>query len=206
MKKHVKLSLTDRNVESLLVLGANVATAMKNNAKFPAPPVDITVFGTAVNGLSIIHNNAENTHSKQDFAKEREQVIVVEDMLRDLGNYVEMVAKGNENVILSAAMPASKNREAQPTPDQVTKLTASYTGIPGTVLLAWKRPQFSKLFRVYMTMDPTNEQSWQLIESIDKRKLMVQNLASGKRFYFKIVPVGTAGVGPDSAVVQNMAA
>ena len=114
MKKHVKLSLTDRNVESLLVLGANVATAMKSNAKFPAPPVAITVLGDAVNTLVGFHNTAENTKSKQDFAKERAQVVVVEDMLRDLGNYVEMIAKGDEQVILNAGMPVSKNPESQP--------------------------------------------------------------------------------------------
>ncbi len=206
MKKHVKLSLTDRNVESLVVLGTNVVSAMKSNPKFPAPPVSITLVGDAVVALATFHSRAENTRSIQDFAKERSQVIVVDDMLRKLGNYVEMIADGDENVIMDAGMPASKNPESQPIPSQVTNLTAKYTGIPGTVMLAWKRPQFSKLFRVYMTMDPTNEQSWQLIESIDKRKLMVENLANGKRFYFKVVPLGTAGVGPDSAVVQSMAA
>ena len=206
MKKYVKLSLTGRNVESLVVLGANVSTAMKANPKFPAPPVSITVLADAVTALDSIHKKAENTHSKLDFADERAQVLVVEDLLRSLGNYVNMVANGSEQVIMSAAMPASKTPESQPPPAQVTNLTAKYTGIPGTVMLAWRRPQFSKLFRVYMSTDPTNEQSWVLMETIDKRKLMVQNLARGLRCYFKIVPVGTAGVGPDSATVSSIAA
>jgi hypothetical protein len=36
--------------------------------------------------------------------------------------------------------------------------------------------------------------------------MMVQNLASGQKFYFKVVPVGTAGVGPDSEIAEAMAA
>ena len=37
-------------------------------------------------------------------------------------------------------------------------------------------------------------------------KMMVQNLASGQKFYLKVVSVDTAGVGPDSEIAEAIAA
>jgi hypothetical protein len=45
-----------------------------------------------------------------------------------------------------------------------------------------------------------------VIDTVATRKLMVQNLASGTRFYFKVVPVNAAGVGPDSEIAEGIAA
>lgn len=206
MVKHVKLSLSNRNVESLLVLAENVNTKMSGNVRFPSPPVTMVALAAATELLDEAHQAAVLTRSILAFADERARVIVVEDMLRQLGEYVEMIANGSEVVILDAGMSASKNRERQPAPEQVTGITAKFTGIPGSILLAWKRPLYTKMFKVYMSTDPSSEDEWQLVDTITTRKLMVTSLESGERFYFKVVPVGTAGDGPDSAIVQSVAA
>jgi hypothetical protein len=205
MKKYVKLSLTDRNVDELLTLGDSVGTKMDGNLTFPTPPVVIATFKTAVSTLRTFHTAAVSTRSIVDFGLERAQAVDVEDMLRTLGNYVDMIAKGDGNVIISAGMPASKTPEKNPAPMQISEFVAKYTGIPGTALIQWKRPKYAKYFRVFMSTDPMNG-PWQLLDTISTRKLMVQNLASGKKFYFKVVPVGTAGVGPDSEIAEAMAA
>lgn len=206
MKKYVKLSLTNRNVEELLTLGDGVGTEMDGNLKFPNPPVLIADLKLALVDLRQAHTKAVRTRSIVDFADERALAVVVEDMLRQLGIYVDMIAKGSEPVILSAGMPASKTREKNPAPLQVSDFTAVFTGIPCTVLIKWRRPQYSKYFRVYMSTNPSTPTSWQLVDTISTRKMMVQNLASGQKFYFKVVPVGTAGVGPDSEIAEAIAA
>jgi hypothetical protein len=205
MKKSVKLSLADLSVEKLLTLADSVGTSMAGNARFPSPPVVIADLVKANDDLRAVHAKAVLSRSKVDFAEERSMVIVVGAMLRQLGDYVEMIANGDENIILSAGMPASKTREKNPVPGQVNQLVASFTGIPGSIAISWKRPQYSKYFRVYMSADPESG-NWQLVDTISSRKMMVQNLASGKRFYFKVVPVGTAGIGPDSEIAEAIAA
>jgi hypothetical protein len=40
-----------------------------------------------------------------------------------------------------------------------------------------------------MRKDPDNASSWQLADTVTSRKLLVENLASGTRFYFKVIPV-----------------
>jgi hypothetical protein len=103
-------------------------------------------------------------------------------------------------------MPSSKSRAKNPVPDQITDINAIYTGITGTLQLVWKRPEFSKLFKVFMSTNPDSASSWQLLETVTSRKLLVQNLVSGTRFYFKVVPVGTAGEGKPSEIANNIAA
>lgn len=205
MKKHVKLSLTTRNVESLLTLANSVAGKMDGNAKFPAPPVVIADLKTAVAELNTVHTKAENSRSKIDFADERKSVAIVEGMLSLLGDYVEMIANGDDTIIFAAGMPASKTREKNPAPEQVKDFAGIFTGIPGTILIQWRRPQYAKYFRVYMSTDP-GKNDWQLVDTISTRKLMVHNLTTGQKFYFKVVPVGTAGVGPDSEIAESIAA
>lgn len=205
MKKNVKLSLTDRNVESLLTLGENVVGGMTGNASFPAPPVTMAVLTAAVDALRAAHNSAVDTRSRMAYAQVREERLVVEDMLRKLGDYVDMIANGVATIIISAGMEATRNREKSPTPSQVNDFIAKFTGIPGTIVIQWRRPQYAKYFRVYMSSDP-NKNDWQLVDTISVRKMMVQNLTTGQKFYFKVVPVGTAGVGPDSEIAEAIAA
>jgi len=108
--------------------------------------------------------------------------------------------------MLSAGMSFNKNREKHPAPAQVSKIFTVFTGIPGSLQLVWARPKFSNWFNVYMTTTPEVATSWKLISTLDTRKLMVENLASGTRFYFKVVPVNAAGVGPDCEVAEGLAA
>jgi hypothetical protein len=179
---------------------------MKGNDKFPTPPVTPVDLQTAVDALTEANNMAKHTRSRLDFADARAKRADVEAMLYQLGDYVELVAKGNEQIILSAGMNVNKTRAKHPVPSQVTSFKGIFTGIPGTVELNWKRPKFSKMFRVMMTETPEIGASWKVIETVDTRKLMVTNLASGKRFYFKVVPVNAAGIGPDSEIAEAIAA
>lgn len=205
--KYVVLGLKDRNVEGIINLGGTVASEMlANAATFPAPPVTPANLQTAVDALISSHEQAALTRSRIDFGAERSNRAIVEDMLRKNGVYVDLIANGNENVIMKAGMPFSKNRERHPAPDQVTNFKSVFTGIPNTLELIWRRPKFSRLFRVYVTTTPDDMASWRLVDIIDTRRLMVRNLASGQRFYFKVVAENAAGVSPDSEIAEGLAA
>ena len=206
MNKNVKLSLATRNVESLITLGNSVCTSMAANPKFPSPPVVIADLKTAIENLEKVHEICALTRSLPAYAEERSIVTDVSNMLSKLGRYVDNVASGDEQVIFSAGMPSSKNRAKNPVPNQITEIKANFTGISGTLELVWKRPEFSKMFKVYMTTNPDNPTSWQLVDTVSSRKLLVQNLATGTRFYFRVIPVGTAGAGVPSVIADNLAA
>jgi hypothetical protein len=208
MKKVMKkaaLKLYDRSVPSLFVLGKGVAEAMTGNANFPSPPVTPDALKAASEELEAAHITAVETRSIAAFAAERAKKAVVLNMLRQLGNYVTEVANGNEEIIISAGMPVSKTRSKHPVPGQVRDFVAEFTGVPKSILLRWRRPQYASMFRVYMSETPSDASSWVLIDTITVRKLMVENLSTGKRFFFKVVAVNAAGTGPDSEVAEALA-
>jgi hypothetical protein len=206
MIKKVKLSLATRNIDSLINLGNSVVTKMTGNAVFPTPPVALGDLKTTMTKLVLIHEEVTITKSVPSYAEERKLTKQAQEILTKLALYVDMVADGDEIIIYEAGMPSSKSRAKNPVPDQITDINAIYTGITGTLQLVWKRPEFSKLFKVFMSTNPDSASSWQLLETVTSRKLLVQNLVSGTRFYFKVVPVGTAGEGKPSEIANNIAA
>lgn len=204
--KNVVLGLSSRNNESVITLGTSVAAGITGNPLFTTPPVTGADLQKAVDDFVASNAAAKASRSRNDFAKSRTDRAIVSGMLKTLGDYVDMIAKGDENIILSAGMSFTKTREKHPAPEQVKAISTVFTGVPGSLELSWKRPKFSSWFYVYMTTTPADATSWKLISTMDTRKLMVNNLASGTRFYFKVVPVNRAGLGPDSEIAEGLAA
>ncbi len=95
-------------------------------------------------------------------------------------------------------MPVRNLHGRSPRPEQPVGIEARFTGIPQTVLVQWKRPKHAKHFKVLISETPDDDNSWQVYNTVFTRKLMVKGLASGRKYYFRVVPVGTAGEGPQS--------
>jgi hypothetical protein len=199
------LKLSGRSVTNLITLGRVIAESMTGNAHFPSPPVTMDALKAALDELEEIHLRVLETRSTTALAEQREKKTEVTGMLRNLGAYVSGIALGNELIIRSAGMPVSKVRERHPAPAQVQNFIADFTGIPQSILLRWRRPQYASQFRVYMTLTPEVESSWEVIDTVSGRRKLVQNLASGKRYYFKVVAINAAGVSPDSEIAEAIA-
>ncbi|HNR18754.1 MAG TPA: fibronectin type III domain-containing protein [Bacteroidia bacterium] len=206
MKKNVVLKLSGLSTEGLINLGNTIVEKMTGNGNFPTPPVSMDDLKKAIEDLTSAYADAKFSRSKVEFAKVRTFKAALMSAINQEAEYVDWVAKGNEEIILSAGMNVSKNRQKHPAPSQVTDLVGVFTGIPGTILLRWKRSAYSKMFQVFMTTTPDVAQSWKLIDTITTRRLMVENVASSTKFYFKVVPVNAAGVGPDSEIAEAIAA
>lgn len=205
MKRPI-LSKEFKTTQSLINFGNTVAAAMNANPAFPAPPVSIADLLDAMEELSGAYDNLKFTRSRLYAAQVATVVPVVKSQLTSLGLYVDSVAAGDANIIFSAGMVPTKTRASNPVPAQVANISAYFTGIPGAIKLEWRRPSFAKMFKVYMTEDPESGDEWQLVDTISTRRLMVENLERGKRFFFKVVAVGTAGISPESSIAEAIAA
>lgn len=204
--KYVVLNLSKLNTEGIINLGNTIAGKLTGNVQLPAPPVTPADLTKATEALASIYARAKFSRSKIDFTTVRTLKAELIGLIKQEAEYVEWIAKGDAEIILSAGMNVNKNRQKHPAPEQVTDIKGIFTGIPGTVGLTWNRPRYSQLFKVLMTETPDVALSWKVIDTITSRRLMVQNLAGGKRFYFKVVPVNAAGVGPDSEIAEAIAA
>jgi hypothetical protein len=63
MNKKVKLSLANRNIDSLINLGNSVVTKINGNTKFPPPPVAIGVLKDAIASVVLFHEEVTITKS-----------------------------------------------------------------------------------------------------------------------------------------------
>lgn len=204
--KKVVLNLSRLNTEGIISLGKNIAEKMTGNLSFPTPPVSMSDLEKSVDDLTAAYAAAKFSRSKVEFAKVRTLVAVLTSNIKQEAAYVSFVADGDEEMILSAGMNVNKVRQKHPVPEQVQDLQAEFTGIPGSILLRWKRSHYSNMFHVYVSETPDVANSWKLVNTITSRKIMVENLASTTKFYFKVVPVNAAGVGPDSEIAEAIAA
>ncbi|MBK7854568.1 MAG: fibronectin type III domain-containing protein [Bacteroidetes bacterium] len=204
--KKVVLNLSRLNTEGIISLGNNIAEKMTGNLSFPTPPVSMNDLVKSVNDLAAAFAAAKFSRSKVEFATARTLKAALISNIKQEAAYVSFVADGDEEMILSAGMNVNKAKQKHPTPAQVKDLQAEFTGIPGSILLRWKRSLYSNMFRVYVSVTPDVANSWKLVTTITSRRLMVDNLASTTKFYFKVVPVNAAGVGPDSEIAEAIAA
>jgi hypothetical protein len=130
-------------------------------------------------------------------------------MMNAAGAYVQGLADNdyaNAAIIIAAAnMDKRRGREKNPLPLAVEIIDAIFTNQPGTILVEWKSAKYARSYQLYMSTTPEIEASWIIIDTTTKRKLLVENLSSGVRYYFRVVTVGSSGKSyPSHRSVSNI--
>lgn len=75
----------------------------------------------------------------------------------------------------------------------------------GEIDLMWEKVKGRINYQVLMNSDPDGAGTFVIIETPTKTKITIKNLISGKAYSFKVVAVGTEGVGDYSAPVRKVA-
>lgn len=202
--KKTRLSLSKLDIPALIELGKRINTEMTGNANFTTPPADLA--GALANALLLetAYNLSKATNSKQDWAATRVHKAALNVNLRALASYIDEVAKGNESIILSAGVAVSKKGQRLPAPEAVNSVNALFTDKPGKILLLWSMARYAHFYEVFMSTTPDKEDSWLLVNTIKGRKLMVENLATGTRYWFRVVAkgLGTEAAAPSESADQ----
>src|SRR5580700_10012074 len=91
---HVLLGFSKLAEAALLKQGYTVQTGLTGNTNYPTPPVDLTVFKTALDTYSA-DITASADGSKKSIAAKKKQAKLVVHMLRQLATYVEANTNGD---------------------------------------------------------------------------------------------------------------
>ena len=187
----VKLGLTSKSYADKVDFGRAVVLAITGNSNFSVPgPPSLAELTTATDELQDAHVAAEHggtllteqLHTKAD---------VFDELMTAMGKYVDNIARGNREIILSAGMEAKKERSPQPAPDRVTGLEASIGKLSGSIDLDWDKMLYARVYLLYMRADSDSE--WTFLGNIFPSKHTVSGLISGTRYWFKVEAQGTAG-------------
>ncbi len=144
---------------------------------------------TATDVLSSANVEA-SSGNHEAVAKAKEAEVVFDAAVNAIVLYVQGVADKNaadaESIIKSSGLQVRKTPSPAPAPEAVKDIAAIFTNQPGNILLKWKMPKYATQTYVYMTSTPDKADSWVLVNSLQGRKLLVENLNSGTRYYFRV--------------------
>lgn len=191
VKSTVKLGLSRIARTAKPEYGKSVVKKMTGNLNFPPAEIaELLADLTASSNVLEAANIRARSKSRQDISEAKEAEIVFNTNMDDVGLYVQGKANDNpaisRSLIESAGLQVRKTPAPAPVPDAVRDLQADYTNQPGNILLKWKMPKNATQAYVYMTITPDLPQSWVLVNSLQGRKLLVQNLTSNTRYYFRM--------------------
>ncbi len=202
--RKVIISYGRKTAGKVLERGQMVNEKLTGNANFPDLPVtlvDLDAQNTALQDAI----TASVDKGQAALALVRAEKKTLAGMLRQLAEYVNTtVTDGDEVKLLSSGFELTKIPVSSHPAGAISKIKAVYTNISGTIDLAWTRAILARYYRVFMSAD--NGVTWTLLDTVFGRKLLVNGLASGKRYQFKVVAVAVGGDGPESEIATQVAA
>ncbi len=153
----------------------------------------------------------ENSHSSDDLdtADKAETAfdLEVDNVVLYVQTKVNADPANGITICTAAGLDVKKKGQKNPAPGAVTTGKAVFTNDPGKILLKIKKyPKYTKIIEAWISTMPADENSWKMIGTVAARKLMVDNLVSGTRYYFRFVARNIAGKSAPSNPVNQLAA
>lgn len=190
----IKLNLR-QPVPDKLQTGRQIIAAMTNNPNFatPHPPLaDITASLATLDDAYKAHQIAKaDARTKAGVADDAESQL--DSNLRKLAAYVESIADKDETIIASAGMQTKALRTAPTTLTAPEALSATAGNREGEIDLSWRKVANSRSYIIQISPDPPAADSWGHAETVTVSYKTIQNLTSGKKYWFRVAAIGSLG-------------
>ncbi len=200
-KTKVKLALSQRSIDNKVELARSIVLAITGNVNFTSPIPTLTQITAAANDLEAANTVAKDGgKSKIAFMHVKEKLL--NDLLTQLGHYVEATANGNASIILSAGIDVKDNNNNATVPNAPNNFTATVSTNEGQATFKWKGYKGTKVYVLEQNNDSTlATNNWQQVDIVTKTNYSLSGLASGQKYAFRIYAVGSAGKSAYSQVV-----
>ena len=190
----IKLNLRQA-IPDKLQTGRQIIAAMTNNPNFATPHpslADVTTSLTTLDEAYKAHQIAKSdARAKANVADDAE--IQFDSQFRKLAAYVESIADTDETIIASAGMQTKAARTTPSTLSAPGALSASAGNHEGEIDLTWKKVENSKSYIIQISPDPPSADSWGHAETVTVASKTIQNLTSGKKYWFRVAAIGSLG-------------
>ncbi len=172
-----------------------IIVAITNNPDFvtPHPPLaDITTALASLDENYKAHQlNRAETRAKASAVDDAERV--VDQLMRQLIAYVESIAGVDETIIARAGMETKAPRSTSALLLAPESLSATSGNHDGEINLTWKKVQNARGYIIHSSPDPPTAQSWSHAEAATATFKTLQNLTSGKKYWFRVAAIGSLG-------------
>ncbi|WP_162144185.1 fibronectin type III domain-containing protein [Sporocytophaga myxococcoides] len=193
-KAKVKLNLKGSTLEEKLILSRQILQALTENEQFPSPIPTLETLSAAI--VELDKANADLKQSRQAVSTNlsilKDKSIELNSVLNQLAAYVECTAKGDEIKIKQAGM----NIKAQKTSSGIPSAPENLQAVAANekeIELSWESVKHAKSYVVQLTSDLSKDDNWSIAIISTKSKATIKNLESGKKYWFKVAAIASAG-------------
>lgn len=191
----IRLNLRNLSVTDKAAKARRIVAAMSNNASFPNPIPPLPDVNAALDDLEKAFAAVQAAKSEvttrvgiQDNAETK-----LDQMLTQLGGYVESVAGKDDTLITSAGMETKTPRSTPTLPSPPQGLGATAGDHEGQLDLVWKAIPNARSYTIEASLDPANPGSWTHVGIATSASKTISNLTTGKRYWFRVAAVGAGG-------------
>lgn len=199
MKKALKppLQMADQDALSLAM---TVHDALTNNVNFPTPAPTMAQLQAAKDAYAASLAKAQYGNREDKAQKNADKAIVI-DMLRQLCDYVNSIANGDDVMLATCGFPLSKN--PQPVVLGTPQLSVT-NGASGELISSTPAVYGAVAYKHQCTKDAAAP-LWPEITTT-KSVCKITNLVPGETYSLRIVAIGTSNQTTVSEIVIKVAA
>ncbi len=175
-----------------------IVVAMTGNANFTTPVPALTVVSDAISSYQeALTQAATGDHTAVEIKDQQRQNL--EEVLAELGLYVEMQSGGDAAVMMSSGFGISKT----PSPVGPLPKPEGFKVTPkgkGEAKVELERIDGAKTYQ--FEYKQTTVAEWTLFMST-KTRILLTELESGKEYQFRVVPIGASDVREYSDIISS---
>jgi hypothetical protein len=191
----IRLNLRNLTIPEKLAKGRQIVTAMQNNTSFATPVPALADVTARLDQLEKAFNSVQSAKSEvsarvltQDNAEAD-----VDQILTQLGGYVEAVAGRDDTLITSVGMDTKASRSTPTSPGEPQSVGAVAGSHEGVILLSWKPVPNAKSYTIESSTDPATPASWTHVAIATSAAKAISNLKTGTRYWFRVAAVSAGG-------------
>jgi hypothetical protein len=197
MKKRIILP---KNQRDLATISQRVIEKMENNTVFPNPPAALAELKKVTPEYVDSLVKAKSRDKEMVAIKNNKKAIVLE-LLDDLATYVLATCNDDQALILSSGFDVTDEIKSSPQP--AVEILEVFLGVPGEATIRVRKITGTIAFvHQYATEQPGPNTTW-VNEESSIRTHTFRGLTSDKRYWFRVVAIGTKGQKAYSPVVSR---
>lgn len=194
----VKTDLRGFNASDVLNKARIVLTNMQGNLHFPNPTPSMAEFATACDLLQESVVGTVDGGNRLEFIQKNKRMEEVKRMLTALAGYVSAIAGDDAAIVSSGGFelrrPATRITRLE-APREVRAVTGQ---LYRTINVRWRPVRGARMYRVYKTLTPADEASWELLALTSGSRCTATDLQAFTYYYFRVEAIGAHATSPMS--------
>jgi hypothetical protein len=191
----IKLNIRNLSVPDKVARGRQIVSAMTNNANFSNPHPALSDVTASLSTLDQTHTSLQTAKAnvKAQATALTDAEAKADRILAQLAAYVESIAGSNETIITSAGLETKISRSAPTVLTPPQGLSTTVGDHDKQINLSWKKVANAKSYTIQFSPDPPTAESWDQAAITTAAFATIENLTSGKRYWFRVAAVGAMG-------------